>query len=124
MTIPAKLIDSLSQGRVVPLVGSGVSLAVRANNESIFPSWGGLLADMADALVASGNDDDAAIVRGHGNKRRWFKAAEAALEGLNKRGFYDVLKQRIEVPPRDDADWSLPIGHCRMLSGACSRRLS
>lgn len=83
MTIPLKLIEELAQGRVVPFVGSGVSMAVRVDGQPLFPSWDGLLSEMADALKHAGNGDDAAIVRGHCNKRRWFKAAEAALEGLH-----------------------------------------
>lgn len=102
------LIQQLAQGNVVPFVGSGVSLAVRSNGVAVFPSWGGLLKDMAAALVKAGNDDDAAIVQGHCNKQRWLKAAEAALDGLNKAGFYDVLRRRFDIPQPAAADWSLP----------------
>jgi len=108
MEIPPRLIEQLARGRVVPFVGSGVSLAVKVDGKALFPSWGGLLADMAAELVAAGNEDDAAIVRSHCNKRRWLKAAEAALDGLNQRGFFDVLKRRFDIPQPPDADWSLP----------------
>ena len=108
MTIPPTLLQELAQGRVVPYVGSGVSLAVRVAGQPVFPSWSGLLSEMADALAQAGNDDDAGIVRGHCNKRRWFKAAEAALEGLHKHGFFEVLRRRFDIAEPAGADWSLP----------------
>ena len=50
MAIPAKLNQQLALGHVVPFVGSGVSLAVRVEGQAVFPSWSGLLAEMANAL--------------------------------------------------------------------------
>jgi len=116
MTIPEKLIQQFAQGRVVPFVGSGVSMAVRVNGKPVFPSWGGLLADMADALVAAGKPDEAEIVRLQCKRQRWFKAAEEAIEGLNTKGFRDVLRKRFNVPQPADADWSLPDAIWRLQS--------
>ena len=76
MKITHRFIQQLRQGHVVPFVGSGVSLAVQANGKSVFPSWKDLLLGMADAVD---DEDDAAIIRTHCKKRRWYKAAEEAL---------------------------------------------
>lgn len=108
MKIPDPLIQALIQQQLVPFIGSGVSLAVTAGDKTerkrLFPSWGGLLECMAEKL----DESDAGIVRGHCHKRRWLKAAEAALEGLGKHSFNTVMREMFDIAQPPDADWSLP----------------
>ena len=72
MTNLDRLNHEWNHGRVVPVVGSGVSLSVQADGQSIFPSWGQLLNELADAVPDA---DDATVIRTHVKKRRWYKAA-------------------------------------------------
>ena len=73
MTIPDSLIQQLAQGRVVPLVGSGVSLAVLPG---VFPTWGQLLGRLADRLHGDAKEDAAEIVRRYVKKGQLNKAAD------------------------------------------------
>ena len=58
MSLPGSLIRSIAQERIVPFVGSGVSMAVK---DGLFPSWGNLLGKLADKLEEEANEDSAEI---------------------------------------------------------------
>ena len=60
MTIPRSLVQAVSQGRIVPFVGSGTSMAVKIG---LFPSWDRLLVMLADKLQEESREDQASIVR-------------------------------------------------------------
>lgn len=60
MTIPQSLLQAVSQGRIVPFVGSGASMAVK---KGLFPSWDGLLLMLADKLEEESREDQANVVR-------------------------------------------------------------
>ena len=83
MTIPHGLIQQLALGRVVPFVGSGVSLAVR---EKLFPTWSGLLKLLAERLEREANEDAAEIVRRYIRKGQLNKAADAETPVRAPRG--------------------------------------
>ena len=105
--IPESLIAELVAGRLVPLVGSGVSRAAYD-----FPAWDGLLERMARRLEQEAKPDEAGAVRYFVKKRRLLDAADEALKELGKAAFHDVLRNTFDVPqsqPQDPpADLSLP----------------
>ena len=103
--IPDKLKSEFAKGRVVPFIGSGVSLAVK---NSLFPTWGGLLKEMESALRGMDKGRRAEQVKIPCEFHEWLDAAKVALKELGKRGFHDVMLQRFDVPEPTDANWSLP----------------
>ena len=55
--IPRSLEEGLRDGRVIPFVGAGVSMAVeRVGGGRVFPSWKQLLLDGATRLEQEGKD--------------------------------------------------------------------
>jgi hypothetical protein len=60
MSIPNHLVRAVRDHRAVPFVGAGVSVGVKPG---LFPSWGQLLARMADELESEARPDDAQKVR-------------------------------------------------------------
>ena len=105
MTIPQSLIRSVYQGRIVPFVGSGLSLAVK---DGLFPSWDQLLGRLADKLVEEVQEDSAGIVRLFVKKKQLNKAADEAVESLGKADFRDVMKSIFAIRQPKDIDLSLP----------------
>jgi len=84
VSIPKTLIDQLTEGRIVPFVGSGVSLSLKP---SLFPTWTGLLEQMAGQLDAEGKPSYAQIVRLLCETGQVFRASEQALAQLGKAQF-------------------------------------
>lgn len=76
MANPQALAAELRRGRVIPFVGSGVSLAVKSD---LFPTWPKLLGMLADRLAAESKDESATIVRSYCKKGQFLKAAEEAV---------------------------------------------
>ena len=105
MTIPRSLVQAVSQGRIVPFVGSGASMAVK---RGLFPSWDGLLLNLAEKLDEEANEDTAEIVRRFVKKKQLNKAADEAVESLGKAHFRDVMKTTFGIQQPKDVDLSLP----------------
>ena len=106
MTIPQSLIRIVSQGRIVPFVGSGVSMALKGG---LFPSSDKLIGRLADKLVEEAKEDSAGIVRLFVKKKQLNKAADEAVESLGKADFRDVMKSIFAIRQPKDIDLSLPI---------------
>ena len=72
MMIPQTLEDRLREGKVIPFVGAGVSMAVinRETGKRLFPSWSELLMRAADRLDEEGDPSFANLVRGF-HARGW-----------------------------------------------------
>jgi hypothetical protein len=62
MADQSQLVESLIQNRVVPFIGSGVSMSVRVDGKALFPSWGELLTDIANQIS---DEDEQSMVRIH-----------------------------------------------------------
>jgi hypothetical protein len=105
MSIPRGLIQQLAFGRVVPFVGSGVSLAVR---DRLFPTWPGLLELLAQKLHAEAHEDAGEIVRRYIKKGQLNKAANEALDELASAHFREVMQATFGVAPPGDVNLALP----------------
>ncbi len=105
MTLPDSLIQQLAQGRVVPFIGSGVSLAVR---RGLFPTWKELLRTLAERLQNDANEDAAEIVRRFVKKGQLNKAANEALDELGPARFREVMQSTFGIDRPADADLALP----------------
>jgi formylglycine-generating enzyme required for sulfatase activity len=103
--ITPKLKNEFASGRIVPFVGSGVSLAVK---ESLFPTWAGLFKDMESALRVMNKERRADQVKIHCEFNEWLDAAKVAWKELGKNGFHDVMLKRFKIEKPADANWSLP----------------
>jgi hypothetical protein len=80
--------DALRDRLVVPLVGAGVSMAVRdQSGKPIFPSWSELLSGAAKRLREDGKQPEAHVVEGLLHKRHpdYYEAARYAREGMGPR---------------------------------------
>ncbi len=105
MDLPESLIQQLAQRRIVPFVGSGVSLAVK---RGLFPTWRELLGTLADRLDGEAKPKQAAIVRSHAELDEFNEAADKALRYLGESHFREVMQSRFAVDQPADADLTLP----------------
>lgn len=101
MTIPQSLKDKLSEGKVLPFAGAGVSMAVKRKDDpkkNLFPSWKKLLLEAAEKLKKENKDAHAQIVEGFLKKipTDYLAAAKEAKEGLGAPLWYDLLKKQID----------------------------
>lgn len=80
MEIPKQLETGLKHGKIIPFVGAGVSMAVRAkaDNQQLFPGWPALLTAAAQRLQEESKPDDAELVRILAGKNRLLEAAQEA----------------------------------------------
>ncbi|HEY8097327.1 MAG TPA: hypothetical protein VIE65_14700, partial [Methylobacter sp.] len=79
MHIPQQLEESLKQGKVIPFIGAGVSMAVLdQSGVMLFPSWNALLMAAAEQLKDAIKPDDAALIGSLVNKNRLLDAAKEA----------------------------------------------
>ncbi|MBC7910574.1 MAG: hypothetical protein H7Y30_08745, partial [Pyrinomonadaceae bacterium] len=106
MDIPKTLEDRLREGKVIPFVGAGVSMAVldRQTDKRLFPGWRELLDRAAHRLEEETNGQHAAAVRALLNlpKPDYLEIARHAREGLSEPTWYEFLKDQFDCP-RDRA---------------------
>ncbi len=81
--LPDSLLRAFSQNRLIPIVGAGVSMALRSKEDnSLFPSWNQLLEIGADTLDKESKTDHAAAVRALVNIGKYQLAATELRESL------------------------------------------
>lgn len=104
MEIPKQLETGLKQGKIIPFVGAGVSMAVRtkAGNQPLFPSWPALLTAAAQRLREESKPAEAGIVEGFVKTNRLLDAAKEAKDAL-AANWCDFLKSQLDKT-RDQAD--------------------
>ncbi|MDA1051677.1 MAG: SUMF1/EgtB/PvdO family nonheme iron enzyme [Planctomycetota bacterium] len=102
--MPQSLVDELVAGRLVPFVGSGVSLSV---GSGVFPTWPQLLDDMAERLQRDGRQDESQIVGLFRKTGKLYEAAQQAWLELGKASFNAVMRERFQIDRPADADLSL-----------------
>ena len=100
MSIPQALRDRLRDGRVVPFVGAGVSMAVldRKTHQRLFPSWSQLLTAAADRLDLESKPDEASLIRSllKVSKPDFLYAATCARIALGPL-WYEFLKDKLDI---------------------------
>lgn len=105
MAIPATLIERLRSHRLVPFVGAGVSMAVKAKltDAPLFPSWQLLLQRAADRLGTENKGKFATLVRSLTDidPPNYLQAAHYAHQGLGPL-WYTFLKEQFDRR-RDEA---------------------
>lgn len=107
---PRALLEALAQGRLIPFVGAGVSIAVRrAGGGRSFPDWPALLEKAAERLECE-NRQQGSVVRAllKQSPPDLLRAAEYAKEGLASLwpGF---LREVFDVSRKDVDDASLEL---------------
>lgn len=112
MDIPRELKDRLRDGRVIPFVGAGVSMAVkdRKTGERLFPSWKALLERAADRLDQETKGAYADTVRGllKLEPPDYLDAAKRARSGMGAVWFR-FLKEQLDYPREAADDESLKL---------------
>jgi tetratricopeptide (TPR) repeat protein len=118
MEIPQTLRKRLREGKVIPFVGAGVSMAVTerdSGGKRLFPSWNQLLLQAADRLGEEGKAPFADAVRGLVGIGDYLDAAKRARQGLGST-WYDFLKEQFDHHPEqaDEVSLSLARGIWRL----------
>ena len=108
MKVPDELVEALADGRVVPFVGSGVSLSTKAG----FPTWADLVGSFATQLEG-GTPHQQTIATAVRALLSFdlFDAAKHAIQGLGKHRFSKSMKEQFEIVQPEDIDLRLP-GKC------------
>lgn len=109
MKIPRSLEEGLRDGRVIPFVGAGVSMAVeRAGGGRIFPGWKQLLLDGAAYLEQEGKSADVVRALVEDDPPDYLQAAKKLRDKLGPLwGVF--LKDAIDVSRSEVADGSLAL---------------
>ncbi|MEN9555581.1 MAG: hypothetical protein RLZZ232_1867 [Planctomycetota bacterium] len=103
-----ELIKAISQRKLVPFIGAGVSIGVnKPRAKKKFPTWTQLLCSLAETLRTSdptGADRVLATIR----DKDLLAAADVALEKLGRTVFSDCVVRAVDFPDRNAFDLSLP----------------
>jgi tetratricopeptide (TPR) repeat protein len=91
--IPQSLVDALTQERLVPLVGSGMSLDVSYEH---FPGWNKLFDKMVAVLHGDNKQAAAGIVENMAALNDVFGAADNAEKYLGKAGFRRIIQETFD----------------------------
>lgn len=110
---PHSLLDALEEGKVLPFVGAGVSLAVlgTAGQSPLFPSWSQLLTNGANWLEREGKAADAELVRALIAVREpdYHRAAQHLEEQLPGMLWAKFLKSQFDRRKSDASEESLSL---------------
>jgi hypothetical protein len=98
------------QNKVIPFVGSGVSMAVlnRETDNSLFPDWNELLHKAIERLGQEGKSSAACDVESFLNSRDNLKAAQIAKDKLGPI-WYSFLKEQLDISNDKVLDYSLEL---------------
>lgn len=109
MNIPQQLEESLKQGKVIPFVGAGVSMAVLDQfGAPLFPSWAMLLMAAVKQLKDAIKPYDEALVGSLVNKNRLLEAAREAQIALGAN-WHTFLKSQLDKTSDQAQDASLEL---------------
>lgn len=89
MNIPKSLLEFARDGRVIPFVGAGASLAIRPG---LFPAWHGVLEEMQKKLREEAKDANADLLGIFLTQDRLLDAASEAVRSLGLSGFNGVMR--------------------------------
>ena len=98
---PQDLKDAVHDGKVIPFVGAGVSMAVRRVGEvsPAYPNWRKFLLGAADRLDSECAGSEAALVRDlvNASSPDFYQAAQLVFNGLGPRGWVKYLREMFEL---------------------------
>lgn len=95
MNLPKTLINKLSEGHVIPLIGAGVSMSIRdIQGERVFPSWSGLLKNAATKVGGENNTKAEAAINLLVDMGELHTAAEMAKKALPSAVWYEFLSEQ------------------------------
>lgn len=99
MDLPDSLITTLSENsqNLLPIIGAGVSMSIKdIDNETIFPSWKGLLEDAAEKIRNENDIENAILVETFLRKNDYQEAAKYAYEGLKNGLWHNFIKEKFD----------------------------
>lgn len=99
--------EAITTGKLIPLVGAGVSMSIKdKNGDRVFPSWTELLQRAAEQLDL----DDAKLVHGLVGAGKLLKAAEKAKNSLKGSRWFDFLESQFDpdLNKLDSSSFELP----------------
>ncbi|WP_394246039.1 SIR2 family protein [Vibrio profundi] len=96
--VPQSLKDKIEGGCVIPLVGAGVSMAIKdKSGKKVFPSWKELLTSAADKLGEEGKETERQVVLGTIEMNQYGMAATIAKDNLMGSLWYEFLDDHFKV---------------------------
>jgi SIR2-like domain len=110
-TIPQSLRDVFAAKKLIPIVGAGVSMALKnKTGDKLFPSWSGLLERAAKKLEDENKPHHAAGIRAAIGMVDFQQAADFARKGLTGGLWNQFFKETFSVERAsiDDASLALP----------------
>ncbi|WPD21249.1 MAG: SIR2 family protein [Candidatus Electrothrix scaldis] len=110
-TLPQGLMDAHQAGKLIPVVGAGVSMSLKdAEGKNLFPSWKQLLEYAAESLRREDKEKHAIGIAAMLMLDKFQEAANLANEGLTGRLWTNFFAKYIEEPldKISDDNLSLP----------------
>ncbi len=108
--VPRFLQEFVLEGKVIPFVGAGVSMAARLRDTGLpcYPSWSALLHRAADRLDQEHKPDAASEIRDHLAQRDFMAASTRARRAL-RSNWYRFLKSQLSRRHREVDEQSLAL---------------
>ena len=107
--VPRYLQEFIREGKVIPFVGAGVSMAVRrTDGERCYPSWNDLLSRAATRLSEEGKPEAAAEVQARLAEGDYLGASTRARKALRSH-WYRFLKSQLSFRRKEIDDESLAL---------------
>lgn len=98
-SIPQSLLIEASKNKVIPIVGTGVSMSLRNHEgDKLFLNWPGLLEAAAEKLKAEGKEDESNGITAMLALNKYKTAADLAREGLTGRLWNEFFKEKFDIP--------------------------
>nr|MDU9044114.1 SIR2 family protein [Candidatus Electrothrix aestuarii] len=98
-TLPQGLMDAHQAGKLIPVVGAGVSMSLKdAEGKNLFPSWKQLLEYAAESLRREDKEKHAIGIEAMLMLDKFQEAANLANEGLTGRLWTNFFTKYIEEP--------------------------
>ncbi|XNJ85165.1 hypothetical protein AB6C47_010285 [Vibrio cyclitrophicus] len=92
--------EAMSEGKLIPLVGAGVSMAITdKNNNRIFPSWTELLEKAAEEIDVDERD----LIEGFIKRGRLLEAAREARDSITGDLWFNFIRAQFD-PKLDECN--------------------
>ncbi|WP_032545788.1 hypothetical protein, partial [Vibrio splendidus] len=96
--IPQSLKNNIGKGNVIPLIGAGVSMAIKdKNGNKVFPSWKELLTSAANKIGEEGKETEKNVILGTLEMNQYGFAAKIAKDSLASALWYEFLNDNFKI---------------------------